>query len=173
MTEAQKTYCEVHPDRETALRCNRCNRLMCTECAVLTPTGYRCRECIREQSKVFDTAQAQDYAFGFIAAAILSYLGSWVAQFLGFFLLFIAPAIGVGIAEVVRRVVNKRRSKPLFITATAGVVVGGVINVLPLLFVAFLGGGFQVLAGLIWPAVYVVMAASTFYARLSGIQFRV
>jgi hypothetical protein len=171
MTQEQKTYCEVHPDRETALRCNRCNRLMCTECAVLTPTGYRCKECIREQSKVFDTAQIQDYVFAFIAAGILSYIGSWAAQFLGFFLLFVAPAIGIGMAEIVRRVVNKRRSKQLFITATAGVVVGGLINVLPLLFYAFLGGP-QALVGLIWPLIYVVLAASSFYARLSGIQLR-
>ena len=34
-------YCEKHPDREARLRCNRCNRLMCTQCAVRTPTGYR------------------------------------------------------------------------------------------------------------------------------------
>ena len=45
------TYCEVHPDRETSLRCNKCGRLMCTECAVLTPVGYRCRECVRGQQE--------------------------------------------------------------------------------------------------------------------------
>ena len=39
------TYCAVHPDRETGLRCNKCGRLMCAECAVPTPVGYRCREC--------------------------------------------------------------------------------------------------------------------------------
>jgi hypothetical protein len=168
MTTEQATYCEVHPDRETGLRCNRCNRLMCAECAVRTPTGYRCKECIREQSKVFDTAQAQDFVFAFVVAGILSYLGSWAAQFVGFFLLFIAPAIGIGIAEAVRRVVNKRRSKELFFTATAGVVIGGVINFLPIL----IFGGLGAMVGLIWPAIYVVLAASSFYARLSGIQLR-
>ena len=33
------TYCEVHPDRETALRCNKCGRPMCTHCEVLRPFG--------------------------------------------------------------------------------------------------------------------------------------
>ncbi|HYN88142.1 MAG TPA: tetratricopeptide repeat protein, partial [Ardenticatenaceae bacterium] len=39
-------HCSVHPDRETMLRCNRCGRPMCPECAVRTPVGLRCRECV-------------------------------------------------------------------------------------------------------------------------------
>ena len=53
MTESpnEKMYCYNHPQRETVLRCNRCERPMCTSCAVLTPTGYRCKECVRGQQK--------------------------------------------------------------------------------------------------------------------------
>jgi hypothetical protein len=40
------------PDRETYLRCNRCERHICTSCAVLTPTGYRCKNCVRGAQKV-------------------------------------------------------------------------------------------------------------------------
>ena len=57
--ETTTLYCYVHPDRETGLRCNRCERPICADCAVLTPTGYRCKECVREQKKVFDTAEWQ------------------------------------------------------------------------------------------------------------------
>ncbi len=53
-------YCTVHPNVETALRCNRCGRPMCNRCAVRTPVGYRCRECVRGQQQVFYTAQTLD-----------------------------------------------------------------------------------------------------------------
>jgi hypothetical protein len=40
-------HCYVHPNRETSLRCNNCDRPICAACAIRTPTGYRCRECVR------------------------------------------------------------------------------------------------------------------------------
>ena len=30
-------YCYIHPNRPTSLRCNRCERPICAEDAVLTP----------------------------------------------------------------------------------------------------------------------------------------
>ena len=57
MTQTDTLYCYVHPNRPTSLRCNRCERPICAECAVRTPTGYRCPECIRSQQKIFDTAK--------------------------------------------------------------------------------------------------------------------
>jgi hypothetical protein len=42
----------VRHARETLLRCNRCDRPMCTECAVQHPVGLRCKECIKELARV-------------------------------------------------------------------------------------------------------------------------
>lgn len=168
-TEATITYCEKHPDRETALRCNRCNRLMCTQCAVLTPTGYRCTECVREQKKVFDTAVWRDYVFSALTAAALAALGSAIVPMLGFFSLLLTPVAGTVIAEAVRLVVGRRRSKMLF-RAVAAAVVGGSLPMLwrTVMFIYFGGTGF--IFGLIWQVVYTFGAASAAYARLSGIQ---
>ena len=33
---------------------------MCNRCAVRTPVGYRCRECVRGQRKAFFNAQPAD-----------------------------------------------------------------------------------------------------------------
>lgn len=172
------TVCYIHPDRETMLRCNRCERPICTECAVLTPTGYRCKNCVRNLQKVYETAQWSDYPLAFISAAILALLGSWIASVMGFFTIFIAPVAGVLTAEVVRAVIRRRRSKRLFQVATAGAIVGA----LPLLLVRliFVVWGFSVagieaggsLLGLLWPGIYVFLVASTVYYRLSGIQIR-
>lgn len=161
--------CYRHPDRETRLRCNQCDRPMCTECAVKTPTGYRCKECVRGHQKKFDTAEPTDYVFGIVIAAVLAYLGGFVTQFLGFFIFFVAPAIGIGIAEIVRMVIRRRRSKRLFQAVAGAAVLGALAKVLPGVIIGFLVGSFN-LFGLIWTAVYVVMMVSSLYYRLSGIQ---
>ena len=73
-------YCANHPTVETTLRCNRCEKPICTKCAVLTPTGYRCKECVRGQQKLFETAQWYDYVIVFIVVGVLSFLGILVGQ---------------------------------------------------------------------------------------------
>jgi hypothetical protein len=155
------------------LRCNRCDRPICTSCAVLTPTGYRCKECVRGAQKVFETAQWVDYPLAMIVASVLSFLGSIAAQTLGFFTILIAPIAGVIIAEAVRWAVRRRRSRLLFRLAAAATILGA----LPLLLLDLFGvlvsgaGGFG-LIGLLWPAIYTFLVTSTVYYRLSGVQIR-
>jgi len=166
------TYCYKHPDRETGLRCNRCDKYICAQCAVHTPTGYRCKECNRDLGKKFDTAQMQDYILVFIVAGVLSYIGSIIANFVGFFIFFISPAVGIGIAEVVRRVINRRRSKALFRLMVVAIVVGALPSIWGNLYWLFMGAGLQALTGIIWPTLYIFLAASSAYARIAGIQLR-
>ena len=40
--------CYRHPEVETGLRCNRCNKLICAQCAQRTPVGFRCPDCIMD-----------------------------------------------------------------------------------------------------------------------------
>ena len=166
-------YCANHPNVETNLRCNNCEKPICPKCAVLTPTGYRCKECVRGQQKVFETALWRDYPLAFITAAILAFVGSYLASFVGFFTIFIAPIAGVVIAEVVRVVIRRRRSPRLFLTAAAGVVLGS----LPLLLAGLLGtllgrGYLGGLMSLIWQGLYTFIVTSSFYYRLRGINIR-
>lgn len=172
MTESTSTtlYCYVHPNRETSLRCNNCNRPICASCAIRTPTGYRCRECVRGQQKTFDTSEWYDFLTGFSVAAMLSAIAAFLVTliggigFLGWFLIAAgAPTAGVAIAESVRAVTRRRRSRALFMTVAAGVVVGAVPVIL-----------FQVLStnlfGILFQVIYLVIAVPVVYSRLSGIQ---
>ncbi len=125
------TYCEVHPDRETALRCNRCGRYMCVQCAVQTSVGYRCQECVHQhEDKFFDAGQA-DYVIIFTVCAVLAGIGGLLVQALNMWLLFIllvALPLGGFIGELAQRSTQRRRGRHSDFIAAAGAAIGGIIG---------------------------------------------
>ena len=172
MTDAPvPTYCTNHPSVETSLRCNRCGKLICAKCAVRTPTGYRCKECVRGQQKIFETAEWYDYGLGFTVAGVLSFLSSLlvglisgIAGFFAFIIIFFAaPTVAMVIAEAVRFVTRRHRSRPLFITVVVAVVLGALPAII-LNLVSFS------LFGLIFQGIFLLVATPIIYTRLSGIQ---
>ena len=141
---------------------------------VRTPTGYRCRECVYGQQKIFDTAQVSDYFIALIAAALLSVIGSVLIFFfsLGLFTIFISPFVGSVASNIVRRLTGKRRSKKMFLSAAAGFAAG----ILPVLLFSiigvFIGEVAWTISVLVWQLVYAGLGASTTYYQLSGITIR-
>ena len=180
-------YCANHPTRETTLRCNRCEKPICTSCAVHTPTGYRCKECVNAQKKIFETAEGQDYFLGFLAAAILSGIGSvvvgWISSwFYGLLVLAFAPFAATLIARGAQKATHNHRSPKLYITIAVGVVVGGLPAIFggisTLLWVSANAeyyaniSWFWILLPFIWQVVYLAIATPAVYANLSGIRIR-
>jgi hypothetical protein len=177
--------CYNHPNRPTLLRCNNCERPICASCAVRTPTGYRCRECVRGQQKKFDTAEWYDYVIVFFSGAILSGIASLlvlaVTSFIWFLAIPLAPLAGVTIANLARRFVKGRHSRWLNLLFGASIVIGA----LPTILVLGVGGGFLLFATaqsggnflsnifalgpLLWQIVYLVMAVPAAYSQFSGL----
>ncbi len=160
-------------DQEITLRCSKCGKPITPEEAVQTPTGYRCRDCVRRQQKVFDTSRPLDYLWGFLIAVPLSFIGSFLTSYIRFFTFLLAPAAGVAVAEVVRAVIKKRRSKRLFRLVAIGVVIGALplmaMNLLRL--VSQLSAGVFNLYGLLplgYQVLYLFLAVPSAYYRLSG-----
>lgn len=172
MTDAV-LLCANHPDRETSLRCNRCGKPICVSCAVQTPVGYRCKECIRGQQAVFETAGALRLGVAALIAAFGAGIGIFLLGFLGFWGLLLAPVIGGGIAELTRRAVRRRHSRRLPVAAAAGAVAGVLIYALYRYAPLLLLGGFDLGRfgfGLLWPVVHSVLMIGALYARLRGIR---
>jgi hypothetical protein len=166
-------YCANHPTVATSLRCNRCNKPICHKCAVLTPVGYRCKECVRGQQQVFETVLWYDYAVAAVIAAVLGGLAGALLVNLSWFTIFLAPIAGAGIAEVVRFAVRRRRGRYLPLVA-AGAYLAGCLPLFAFGLVALLLGGGQAglfgLLSLLWPLVYTALGVGTFYTRLRGIS---
>lgn len=178
-------YCANHPKRETSLRCNRCEKYICPSCAVRTPTGYRCKECVREHQKVFNTATARDYLIVFFVGGLLAFLGglaTWLVTSViwGFIIIFLAPPAGVFIGNVLRGIIRGRHSQALNWTLVAAMILGVVPLMLFLglggLLLALVGGNLNVIqtfytfAPAFWQIVYLALATPAAYAQFSGIR---
>jgi hypothetical protein len=134
---------------------------------------------LRGQQKAFDTARQIDYPL----AAVLSAIGVGVAMyllgFLGWWGLFIAPVVGGGLADIIRRVVGRRRSRSMPRVA----VIGGAIGTLPILWQPFSRIVFVIAAGDIGSLGMVLLGAvilfavagltltTLFYRLRAGIRF--
>jgi len=130
-TQEELVYCTVHPNIATSLRCNRCGRPMCTRCAVKTPVGYRCRECVREQQDKFFDAQMRDYLIAGVVALVMSFVAAAILARIGWFIIvfFLAPAAGGLIGRAVFRLTGRRRGR--YTGAVVGTCV--VLGALPFL----------------------------------------
>jgi hypothetical protein len=160
MTEAHAdeiTYCSVHPDRETGLRCNRCGRYMCAQCAVSTPVGYRCRECVRQVEDKFFTGTNTDYLIAFGVGAVVSAIAAFILGRTGLgsvilLLFFIAVPAGGALGQLIFRAVGRRRGRYTAQIAAAGVIVG--VAAVALLTRSYASIGLWIFAGIMAALVY-------------------
>ena len=169
--EIEVLHCYYHPHRETRLRCNKCGKPICTECAIRTPVGYRCPDCVRELQDKFYTAGSGDVVKGAVmalAGGLLVGLATYLTiLILGRFLFFgflaaffLGPALGGGVAELVRRAMGKRRARNFPIIGDIAFLVGVFIIAIPS------GLFFWSLFSIGMAALLIILAASALYARL-------
>lgn len=174
----QPLTCAYHPNRETTLRCNRCNKPICSQCAVQTPVGYRCKECIRGQQRIYETARKYDFLIAGVVAALGAGVSVGLLRFLGIWGFLLAPVVGGGLARLVQWTVGRRRSRNLPLVTAIGGGVGTLPHVAgPMLTTIAAGaarGGPALLGAaamsLLWPLVYGALIIGSMYATLRGIR---
>ncbi len=150
--QSERTVCANHPESQTGLSCNRCGKFICAKCARKTPVGYRCLRCVREQQSKFETARWYDYVLAAGISLILSGVSGALLTRLGWFVIFLAPTAAGVISEIIRRAVRRRRGRYLSYAAVGGMLLAGLFNLS------------------MWGLIYLVLAASTMYARLRSIS---
>ncbi|MYD09697.1 MAG: hypothetical protein F4X02_06605 [Chloroflexi bacterium] len=121
-------FCAVHPQRDTELRCNRCERYMCVDCAKRTPVGYTCRECVRGHENKFYQGTMIDYALVAAVSAAGGALTVFLISLTGGFLLLgfiIAPAIGGATAQFALQITGRRRGRQSGFVSAGALLLGG------------------------------------------------
>lgn len=130
--EAAALRCTWHPDRETGLRCARCGRPICPECARQHPVGMRCKECAKElRSPIYKVSPLQ-YVGGFVVGLICGFVAGLLSLILGrfwFLMIFAAVPAGTVIGDAVGWGAGRKRGRGLQITAGASVVIGTLIAI--------------------------------------------
>lgn len=168
--ESHALVCYRHPNRDTSLRCYTCGRPICSECAVKTPVGYRCPNCIRESEGVFFNAKATDYPLAALVSFPISLLAGYLVLRFGggfgfffiFIMIFVGGAVGGLIGRITKRLVSGRRGRYLPHLVAANVVLGIALPVLALL---ALGARIS-LTGLLIPGIYLFTAASAAFYQM-------
>lgn len=81
-TTSESLVCYRHPDRETRVRCTRCDRPICSEDMITAPVGFQCPECSRggQQARtirnLYPTRPTVTYVM--LALIALGYLGQQI-----------------------------------------------------------------------------------------------
>lgn len=127
-TEPGPLYCYRHPDRETWVRCGRCDQPICTRCSMHGPVGLRCRTCGKPSRDALSSLKPNQIAIGLAVAlglgAVIGYLG---AQ-LGFLMIVLGFFAGTLIAEALDRSIGIKRGPRILVLAIVGIAIGGMVG---------------------------------------------
>ncbi len=113
-------FCYRHPDRETWIRCGRCDRPICASCAMQGPVGSRCRQCGKLAFDPLTSFTPGQLVLGIATAVGGGLIGGFIAARIGFFAIFVSYFAGGIVADLVMRATGYKRG-PLL----RGIVLGG------------------------------------------------
>ena len=135
--DSSATHCTEHPKVSTNLRCSRCDKPVCAECMVQAPVGIRCREHGKAQklpiydipTRVMVGASVAGIALGIGGGAILGLLILPLVWSIPYASLAGLVGFGYLVGEIISRISNKKRGRPLAIVAGGSVILAFVVIV--------------------------------------------
>ena len=120
LTEPRPLNCYRHPERETFVRCGRCDQPICMGCAMQGPVGLRCKTCGKPARDALASLRLSQVAIGLLVAAGLSaVVGYFGAQF-GWFMIVVGFFAGSVIAEALDRTIGIKRGPRILAIAVTG-----------------------------------------------------
>ena len=124
--EGEHQYCYRHPDRETWVRCGRCDRPICTSCAMQGPVGSRCKQCGRPAFDPLTSFTAGQLSLGIAAAIGGGLVAGFIVSRIGFFAIFVSYFAGGLVADLVLRATGYKRG-PVMLAIVLGGLAAGVL----------------------------------------------
>jgi hypothetical protein len=127
-TESGQVPCSYHPRVLTGLRCSRCGKPICPQCAVRTPVGLRCPDCAgvrglptyRTSGSVLLRATGAGLLVAIGVAVLWRFFPDW-----GFYLSLL---IGFGVVETMARIAKYKRGTDLQLAAMAVITCGLILS---------------------------------------------
>jgi hypothetical protein len=123
-------FCYRHPDRQTWVSCGRCDRPICTSCAMQGPVGLRCKTCGKPAFDPLTSFTPVQLVLGTLTALVAGVVTGYVANRIGFFSIFVAYFAGAIIADLVARVTGYKRGPVMLAIVFGGIAVGVLVGAL-------------------------------------------
>jgi MFS family permease len=139
-----RLFCYRHPERETWIRCGRCDRPICTGCAMQGPVGSRCKQCGKLAFDPLTSFTPVQLALGIATALGGGLIAGFIAARVGFFSIFIGYFAGAFIADMVMRATGYKRGPVMIGIVFGGIALGTLVGA---------AGGFLVQYGMLFEAV--------------------
>ncbi|MCA9898205.1 MAG: hypothetical protein KC433_08430 [Anaerolineales bacterium] len=168
--QAYELACYRHSNRSTSLRCYNCGKPICSSCAIKTPVGYSCPDCIREKEDVFFNIKPLDYlvapAIGLVLSLVIGYLVVRFMTGLGW-LTIIGAIFGGGLAgrfvgQLTKGAIGRRRGRYLPHVMVVMLVLGTAVWLLPIL----IFNGFASLFAFIGPGIFLFVAGGALFSYM-------
>ncbi len=131
-------YCCNHPDRQTTIRCMKCNRPVCLECAVSTPKGYICKDCLEKQKRRFASNENQELLLACLIPGSFGLIGSLILSKIpvsGLVCLIMGPLLGIAASKIVNSLTNDRKSSSINQVMILSAGIGGALPLLKAVFI--------------------------------------
>jgi hypothetical protein len=128
LAEDDRLFCYRHPDRETWIRCGRCERPICTRCAMQGPVGARCRQCGKLAFDPLTSFTTQQIVLGLTVALAAGAISGFLASQFGFLAIIVGFFAGGLIVEAVRRVAGYKTGPVMLAIVLGGIVVGTLVG---------------------------------------------
>ena len=161
--------CARHPKVETGLSCGKCGTPICPNCTIHGPVGVRCRDCASLRSSPLYQVKPERFALaavlGLAAGTVVGVLLQVISGAFIYFLLFVGPAIGGFIGELILRASGRKRGLKLEILAGASVVIGAILSQ------ALFGGWLRLWHSPISLILYLVAVGLTASAAVGRIRY--
>ena len=120
--------CSYHPNVMTGLRCSRCGKPICPQCAVRTPVGMRCPDCagVRGLPTYRTPSDSLIKAAG---AGLVVALGTAIFwRFLPEWQFYLSLLMGFGTVETIARYTGNKRGRDLQLLAMGIITVGFLVS---------------------------------------------
>ena len=128
LAEPQPLFCYRHPNRETWVRCGRCDQPICMACAMQGPVGMRCKSCGKPSRDPLTMMTPQQLALGTLVAIGAGTVGGFIGIQMGFFFaLCLGPFAGGFFCEAVQRVTGYKRGARMKAIVGGGILAGVLI----------------------------------------------
>ncbi len=128
LTDDDRQFCYRHPDRETWIRCGRCDRPICTSCAMQGPVGSRCKQCGKLAFDPLTSFTPTQLILGIATAVGGGLIAGYIGAKVGFFSILIGYFAGMFIADMVARATGYKRGPVMVLVVMGGIALGTLVG---------------------------------------------